>query len=118
MSQLQCKEDHEVQEQGYVSRRCCIGIVGHGGDHMDCNGQTWRTQPPSQQPERRPVKCAAEVTGLIQQALEELHGLSTYELSSAVAFRHRGTIEQVQKQLIGARNTMAGLSLLLGKEGA
>lgn len=98
----------------------CIGDEGHGGDHIDLEGRPWREdrKAPSQQPERRPVTSAAEVTGLIQQALEELHSLSTYELSSAVAFRHRGTIEQVQKQLIGARNTMAGLSLLLGKEGA
>ena len=68
--------------------------------------------------DKKVLPLAAEVAGLTQQALERLHELTTYEMSSAAAFRHRGTIELIRKELTEARNLMAGLALHLGKEGA
>lgn len=64
------------------------------------------------------VQRAAVVTGLVQQALEELHQLTTYGMSSAASSRHSKAHEAVRKSLVEARNTMAGLSLALGKESA
>ena len=34
------------------------------------------------------LQTAAEVTGLTQQAVEKLHELTTYQLSSAASIRH------------------------------
>jgi hypothetical protein len=63
------------------------------------------------------LQRAATVTGLIQQAVEELHQLVTYELSSSASVRHGKAHEEVRKHLVDARNQMASLSLALGKEG-
>lgn len=102
-----------------VKRLQCIGMDGHGGSHADAEGGTWENTPLSQrQPQRAsPLALAASVTGHIQQALEELHELTTYQLSSATVHRHRGTVEQITKALISTRNTAAGFALILGKEG-
>lgn len=64
------------------------------------------------------LASAAEVTGLIQQAVEKLHELTTYQMSSALSSRHGKAHEEVRKQLVDARNQMASLSLVLGKEEA
>lgn len=64
------------------------------------------------------LQSAAEVTGLIQQAVEKLHQLVTYEMSSAASVRHGKAHEEVRKNLVDARNMMASLSLALGKEEA
>lgn len=65
---------------------------------------------------KRVLPLAAEVAGLTQQALEKLHELTTYEMTSASVFRHRGSVEQIRRQLTDARNLMAALALHLGKE--
>ena len=62
------------------------------------------------------VQRAAVVTGLAQQALEELHQLTTYDMSSAMSSRHSKAHEEVRKHLVEARNKMAALALTLGKE--
>lgn len=112
MSATRCPASQEVK------RLQCIGIEGHGGDHIDSDGATWQNTPLSQRaPRQTPLALAASVTGNIQQALEQLHELTTYQLSSATVHRHRGTVEQVTKLLIEARNVSAGFALLLGKEG-
>lgn len=63
------------------------------------------------------LEQAAEITGLAQQAIEKLHGLRTYQLTSAVALRHEKQLDDVYWALVNARNAMAHLSLTLGKEG-
>ncbi len=59
---------------------------------------------------------AAEITGMAQQALEKLHQLQTYELTSLQALRHQRAFDDVRQHLTAARNTMASLSLALGKD--
>lgn len=59
---------------------------------------------------------AAEVTGLIQQALERMHQLVTYELSSSMSMRFESITVDVRRQLVDARRLMADLALQLGKE--
>lgn len=63
------------------------------------------------------LQRAAVVTGLIQQALEELHQLVTYDMSSSASMRHGKAHENTRVLLVEARNQMASLSLALGKEG-
>ena len=63
------------------------------------------------------LQTAAEVTGLAQQAIEKLHDLTTYQLSSAASIRHEKAHEDVRRLLVEARNKMATLALILGKEG-
>lgn len=61
--------------------------------------------------------AAAEVTGLTQQAVEKLHELTTYQLSSSASIRHEKAHQEVRQLLVDARNKMAALTLILGKEG-
>lgn len=63
------------------------------------------------------LQTAAEVTGLTQQAIEKLHELTTYQLSSAASTRHKKAHEEVRRLLVEARNKAASLTLILGKEG-
>jgi hypothetical protein len=63
-----------------------------------------------------PLEVAAEITGLTQQAIEKLHGLRTYQLTSATTLRHEKMLDEVYWGLVGARNAMATLTLLFGKE--
>src|SRR5437899_3113196 len=45
------------------------------------------------------LATAAEVTGLVQQALEKLHTLTTYELSSSAVTRHAALFASIRARL-------------------
>ena len=77
----------------------------------------WKPYASKQEHDHSVLQRAAIVTGLIQQTIEELHQLVTYEMSSAASTRHDKAHTEVRKLLVDARNRMANLSLVLGKEG-
>lgn len=62
------------------------------------------------------VQRADVVTGLVQQAIEELYQLTTYDMSSVALSRHSQAHKDVRKALVEARNRMEDLALALWKE--
>lgn len=63
------------------------------------------------------LQAAAAVTDSTQEAIEKLHELTTYQMSSAASIRHEKAHSEVRRLLVDARNKMAALTIILSKEG-